>query len=261
MNEAVQIFNFGDFERTFGGLDVDSETSYAIQQFFLNGGSQAWVVRTAAVGGDGGPALATTTLQNGADVLVIDAANEGTWGNSIKVTVDYNTRSLPDDSDTPDPTLFNLTITDGSTNEVFRNLNMDSSSSSYAVETLNDGSQLVEASLPAIPPAIDARPTDEESALLGGLNGTLPGGAELSGNKDDKTGLFALLDVDLFNILCIPDTMFLIDTEAANVIAEATKFCNDERAFYIVDIPQQDGDRDDFTEVQNVAERQPDTPP
>jgi Bacteriophage tail sheath protein len=57
MNTAVQVFSFGDFEREFGGLDDRSEASYAIQQFFLNGGTQAWVVRAAGT--------AATTL-NGA---------------------------------------------------------------------------------------------------------------------------------------------------------------------------------------------------
>ena len=59
MNEAVRIFNFGDFEREFGGLRADSEASYAIQQFFLNGGGQAYVVRTAAAvpGADAAVAL------------------------------------------------------------------------------------------------------------------------------------------------------------------------------------------------------------
>ena len=46
LNSAVRIFSFADFEREFGGLDAASEASYAIQQFFLNGGSEAWVVRT-----------------------------------------------------------------------------------------------------------------------------------------------------------------------------------------------------------------------
>src|SRR2546428_987003 len=45
MNRAIQIFSFADFEREFGGLDTLSEASYAIQQFFLNGGSEAWVIR------------------------------------------------------------------------------------------------------------------------------------------------------------------------------------------------------------------------
>src|SRR5216684_281760 len=61
LNKAVRITSFGGFERAFGGLDTRSEASYAIQQFFLNGGSVAWVVRVAA--GKYGPA--SLTLQGG----------------------------------------------------------------------------------------------------------------------------------------------------------------------------------------------------
>ena len=43
--EPVQIFNYRDFQRTFGGLHGRSEASYAIMQFFNNGGETAWVVR------------------------------------------------------------------------------------------------------------------------------------------------------------------------------------------------------------------------
>src|SRR5271165_3945103 len=45
LNEAVQVLSMSDFERTFGGLNTNSEASYAIQQFFLNGGSEAYVIR------------------------------------------------------------------------------------------------------------------------------------------------------------------------------------------------------------------------
>src|SRR5438067_2960060 len=48
INQAVEVFSFADFERQFGGLDRLSEGSYAIQQFFLNGGTTAWVVRTTS---------------------------------------------------------------------------------------------------------------------------------------------------------------------------------------------------------------------
>jgi len=40
MNRAVQIFSFADFEREFGGLDRRSEASFAIQQYYLNGGAR-----------------------------------------------------------------------------------------------------------------------------------------------------------------------------------------------------------------------------
>ena len=36
-----------EFEQRFGGLNANLELGYAVQQFFLNGGQQAWVVRVA----------------------------------------------------------------------------------------------------------------------------------------------------------------------------------------------------------------------
>jgi phage tail sheath protein FI len=44
-DKAVRVFSFAEFSRHFGGLDADSETSYAVRQFFLNGGAEAWIVR------------------------------------------------------------------------------------------------------------------------------------------------------------------------------------------------------------------------
>jgi Bacteriophage tail sheath protein len=42
---AVTINNFGDFERIFGGLWVESSLGFAVRDFYLNGGSQAIIVR------------------------------------------------------------------------------------------------------------------------------------------------------------------------------------------------------------------------
>lgn len=112
LNEPVHVFNFGDFEREFGGLLRSSGTSYAIQQFFRNGGSDAWVVRTAKEGS--ALAAATTVLdKDGADSYRIVAGRSirgesvtdpGEWGNSLRVLVDYETRDLENDG------LFNLTV-------------------------------------------------------------------------------------------------------------------------------------------------------
>ena len=41
MNRPVEVFGMAEFERIFGGLDTRSEASYAIAQFFLNGGPTA----------------------------------------------------------------------------------------------------------------------------------------------------------------------------------------------------------------------------
>lgn len=41
----LKMRSFPEFETAFGGLTRDSEASYAVRQFFLNGGAAAWVVR------------------------------------------------------------------------------------------------------------------------------------------------------------------------------------------------------------------------
>ena len=45
VNKATTINSFGDFERIFGGLWADSALGYAVRDFYLNGGSQAIIVR------------------------------------------------------------------------------------------------------------------------------------------------------------------------------------------------------------------------
>ena len=45
VNQAVTITSFADFERIFGGLDRNMTLGYAVRDFFVNGGSQAIVVR------------------------------------------------------------------------------------------------------------------------------------------------------------------------------------------------------------------------
>jgi uncharacterized protein len=65
-NEPVIVNNYGDFERTFGGLGVNYPMSYAVRDFFLNGGGQAIVVRLFHTeeddeNGNGKTATATAT--------------------------------------------------------------------------------------------------------------------------------------------------------------------------------------------------------
>jgi phage tail sheath protein FI len=53
VNEAAQVLSLADFENTFGGLAAESPVSYAVMDFFDNGGTKAWVVRI--VGPTGAP--------------------------------------------------------------------------------------------------------------------------------------------------------------------------------------------------------------
>ena len=153
MDRAVQILSWADFQRQFGDLNALSEASYAIQQFFLNGGSEAWVVRTASddnsVNPPNIPAEASVQIADdlgGAAALTIKAISKGTWGNTLRAGVDTNV---------PTSGEFNLTIaqyqTQGSVSvvvrqELFRNLSMDSTKPNFVETVVNDdntGSSLV----------------------------------------------------------------------------------------------------------------------
>jgi len=405
-DRAVQILSASDFERSFGGLNTHSEASYAIQQFFFNGGTEAYVIR---VGGTGinaaavnlvstvGGATVVATLTAGSMVGGTVANNPGVWGNNIRASVDYGTTStLPDPSEALNE-LFNLTLSQinpvtGQTvrSETFRNLTLRTGVINSATDVVNQGSQIATLSnvaapparplatgtlgttLPAVPaipasggvmaltvdpdgtgahipavwnatitytvaptdyaglrPIIEAAiksavpsaaadpnnplvspliagaavqlmgngtaafpfryrvvlggsgPTISPNATIAindtalssslGLNagivnvqqyslginafvagaqqplaagagvgndGAAPGATQIIGLQLNKTGLYALEDVDLFNILCLPIAATLGATDFQAVISAATAYCDARRSFLIVDIPQ-----------------------
>jgi phage tail sheath protein FI len=143
INVPTQLFSFSDFDRQFGGLNRDSEVSYAVQQFFLNGGSEAWVVRTANNAAKA--ALTVKNLSGPIDVLDVTASSEGLWGNYLRLDVDYATSN-------PDST-FNLSVTEYASNgtqlvvkraATHRNLSMDSSSAQYAISVVNAASAMIQ---------------------------------------------------------------------------------------------------------------------
>ncbi len=66
----VRIQGFAAFTQVFGGLWQPSPLSYAVEQFFDNGGREAVIVRAA-----NGAHCATLTLPAGADALRLVAVN------------------------------------------------------------------------------------------------------------------------------------------------------------------------------------------
>jgi uncharacterized protein len=98
LNDPITIQSFADFDRRFGGLWQPSTMSYAVQQYFLNGGGEALVVRL-----DNGATLSTASLSAGADTLDLVSADAGSWGGNLRVSVDHDTES-------GDPDHFNLVV-------------------------------------------------------------------------------------------------------------------------------------------------------
>src|SRR5262245_1786111 len=134
-NKAVAITSFADFERGYGGLDRDSLVSYAARQFFTNGGTQALSVRVAV-----GHATAAWTLADAApaDVLDVEAASPGLWGNDLRLTVQTTGVRNPDAE-------FNLVVSQLQPGggalvpiETHRNLTMDAASAQYVESVVNN---------------------------------------------------------------------------------------------------------------------------
>ncbi len=152
MNDPQRITSFGDFERVFGGLDTASEASYGIRQYYLNGGSIAFVVRVAA----GTPArsqigLVGTVGSAQRVVMIAEAVDEGEWGDNLQVAVDHNTAPDPG-TRLPRSNEFNLVVREVQTiggrrqvvrSEILRNLSLDKASPRYAVAAVQAESQLV----------------------------------------------------------------------------------------------------------------------
>jgi phage tail sheath protein FI len=155
VDTPVRVFSFADYVRTFGApLDEARPMGHAVQLFFVNGGSEAVVVR--AVAGDARAAEVTLEDASGTDVLTLTARGKGAWatrtaGTGVEVTVDRAGTANPED-------LFDLVVShwtvDPRTNasvksaeESYANLSMSPASHRYALHVLG-GSRLVAPALP-----------------------------------------------------------------------------------------------------------------
>ncbi len=80
------VTSFADYQRTYGGYLSEAKYGdkrflpYAVEQFFLNGGARAFIMRVAPE--DAKPAVAV------AGGLTFTAANPGLWGEAIRVIIE-----------------------------------------------------------------------------------------------------------------------------------------------------------------------------
>jgi hypothetical protein len=234
VNEPVRIQSFSDYVRVFGGLWEPSTVSYAVQQFFLNGGSDALIVR---VHRGGTKAILNLSTADGA--LLLEAANEGKWGENLRATVDHNTKGNIDPASDPDE--FNLRIEEkvpGSNTEivqreVFLNVSSAPASPRFIKTVLDQESKLarVSGAVPADRPNADATDAAPDS----GSDGNAISDEEIH-PANQKNGMFALDKADLFNLLCIPplnrETDITRETRDA-----AARYCSGRRALFVADPP------------------------
>ncbi len=262
-DDPVTINSFGDFTRTFGDLHPNYPMSYAVRDFYQNGGAQALIVR-----------LQVDAAKAKNSDLKLEAASEGEWGNALVVVVDSTgiTDEIAARYKLKKADLFNLTIYEDPPNgrsEKFINVTVAPDAGARRLDrVLQAESNLVriqqvagKPDLPAARPA-DSKPEEDPAnpkadktkfvGLKGGANGSSLDVAAYQGDKDSKTGLFKLDKADLFNLLCIPPDVREGDTDNG-VYRAAMKYCAERRAVLIVDPPADWGKNKDTASANAKA--------
>lgn len=240
----VHISSFADFQRTFGGVSSDSPLSYAVYQFYLNGGSEAEVVRLAH------PDAAAATITLGGDVPLV-AIGPGTWGDALRVRIDYNTAAGPP-TGRKAATSYNLSVLDTGTGVLERYLNISTTPTDpQSLDKVLSASQLIavpaqnavldkapDANAPIAAgdtdqnPFSDSKPDRYTQAKDGKPGGALDAGDYTGGatGQADKLGIYQLYKTDIFNLLCLPGA-------PSTVLDDAAQLCLDRRAILLVDPP------------------------
>jgi uncharacterized protein len=246
---AGLVLSWADFERIYGGFDARSPyLGYAVSQFFINGGQQAYIVRLAYTGAASAtltPAASATLVQGGLtftagtvgpDGLVANSANPGVWAQSYGIAIKNQSGGT---------NRFRVQVVyapPGATSEVvvesYENLSIVTPDlqGRYVADVINKQSSFVTvavASGTATPPPDTTVPSPK---LAGTANDD---GTVLLPSTDPKTGgtfetfltdARAILDqIELFNLLCVPGE---IVTATVGLLEQ---YCEGRRVFLIAD--------------------------
>jgi phage tail sheath protein FI len=269
-NTAIQLFSFSDYEANFGGLYtsgmISSDLARAVYEFFLNGGTNAYVValqpNAYEITASGLISLGTFGLGSGmisATAQIIPDSSNASAGMLVTalepvdmvpmtVTVSNIRVASPPPAGSPVYNTFDMVISYGTRIETYRNLGIGASSGTAPDKAINGISSLISiapittggslgtsfagGSATSAPPPISVTPA------LTGLPGTFAtsfsaadfiGGAGAPGPFDTDSSLDK---VEIFNLLLVPG---VADN---SVISAALAFAERKRAFTILDPPQ-----------------------
>ena len=243
VNEPVLCLNYTEFQRTFTSDTTQGDLARSVKLFFLNGGTQCYIMRLAntavtanvTIVDDTGPAP---------DTLVIYARYPGTLGNSIRATVQHDA----------DPGLFNLRLyrvvlnsagvevpTDSQT---WMGLSMDPLHPRFAINyvdyqwailsqdpvagppPLTNTNRPIESVVPVPPPVINPLFGAPFSLTTGSDGGLI--------SSADYDAAYPILDreIDIFNLMILPAN----NSVAQNLLwGNASIFCQSRRAFLLMD--------------------------
>jgi len=149
-DEPTLCTSYSDFVRVYGEDDSAGDMTRQVKLFFLNGGTQCYIIRVASGTATASVAVLSQLASGSPDTgVTLTAKSGGSKGNMIRAAVTYD-GAQPEDT-------FNLqlfwweTQSDGTLaakdTETIRGMSMDSASGAYAPSLLTDNSKLVDGEL------------------------------------------------------------------------------------------------------------------
>ena len=182
--------------------------------------------------------------------LLLEAANEGSWGNRLRIRIDH------DDVADGDATLYNLSVKDTGTGEVelFRNVSSATAATRRIDKVLALESRLLCAvGVPSnakpqasgvVPPGADPFASATSTGALNlASDGQVLDANDYTGSELNKTGIHALADADIFNLLVLPPRSLALNGPNASddipqaVWSAAAAMCQKRRALLLIDSP------------------------
>jgi len=211
VGKPIFISSWNAFINNFAhGMDspflANSDLAYAVYGFFQNGGKRCYVMRVASKTAE------VASMTSGDNGFIINAKDEGAWGNKLKVTVTAN-------KDTA--TNFDIEVTlDTEDVEVFKNLTNTAGEENYWIYVLEQ-SKFIE--------GVSGNLTAQtETALTGGNDGVTD-----IADADFTKALHNFDVIDDLNLLCVPGQT------TADVNSAVMAYCEGRGdVFAILDAPE-----------------------
>lgn len=254
---AVELFSFTDYENAFGGLyasgEIQNHVAYAVYEFFLNGGAQAYVVGLQPEYLDGtGASLGVVQPATAQIGDIVFTAREPTDATQMTVTVN----NLKSSGGGPNLDIADVMITYGARVETYRGVTIDPSDAANFVEARIGTAAKPLSSLVTVAPSgadygVTIPPASPGSTVA--LNSpatfttTPPAGFVTTFSPSQFSDVFqadtSLDKLHVFNLIVVPG---VADT---GIWSAALAFAERRRAFVILDPPVEDVADPDPTHV------------